>query len=258
MKKIWITSLSQDPELVQKVIIAVRDCGLAANGHFWVDDLKNMAWTQPLQELRSKETALWVVLGNAEFFQRAPVSFGLSLLALAVQSSKGIGFPILLATTGGEIGGKGLPTPLRGAVILSLGEPRLGAKVAALAHMPSKNVEAGYHLHLHPLPGIGLWFEVGPSQNWNWEGAMLGVNGGEIDFHGVGPVNGVPERATLEYPFQGMKIRLKEKEFMAWGVKNKLDSSSSYYVRIRGMPSSVLFGPYPGEDDPELHVLDLC
>lgn len=267
MKKVWISALQQDPEAVQKIIAAAQACGLSAVGHFWVDDVKRMAWSAPLEELRQKETVLWAIVAGAEELKKDTVRFGLGLLTLAVQSRKGIGFPILLISAQGKSAMDAsvmdasvidaLPTPLRAAEPLALDNPALGAKIAARAGMPGKGIEPGYHLYLHPLPGIGLWMEVGPAKDLLWQGAMVGVRGGEIDFHGIGPADSIPERCTLEYPFKGMKLRLREKEFVAWGVQNKLDGNNSYFVRIQGMPEAILFGSCPGGDEADVHVLNL-
>ncbi len=47
MKKVWITALVKDEEKIAKLMAAMKQYGLAANGHFWVDDLTHMSWQAP-------------------------------------------------------------------------------------------------------------------------------------------------------------------------------------------------------------------
>ena len=182
--------------------------------------------------------------------------FRSSLIAVSLQFKKGMGFPIMILSEEG-ISAAFLPTPLKGAEVLSLADCALGTKAAARASMPIKGIEMGYHLNIHGLPGIGLWFEVGPAGSVDWQGALFAVHAAEIDFHGVGPAGGIPERAVLEYPVKGTKLQLGEREFTAWAVRNNLDSAHSYYVRVQGEPETILFGPHTDKDDAEVHVVSL-
>lgn len=256
MKKVWITALVRDHEAVQKLMTTVKTYGLDAGGHFWVDDIKRMSWTAPLAELQAKETALWIIMGPPDQFKASTIRFGLSMIAVSMQFRKGMGFPIMILTEG-ELTADSLPTPLKGAEIHPLTGSALGTKVAARASMPVKGIETGYHFNVHGLPGIGLWFEIGPAGVLDWQGALFGVHGAEIDFHGVGKSGGIPERAVLEYPVKGMKIELGDREFTAWAVQNRLDGASSYYIRVQGEPDTIIFGPYTGDDEAEMHVISL-
>ncbi len=256
MKKIWITALDRDFEAVQKLMTTLKSYGLDAGGHFWVDDIKRMSWTAPLEELQAKETALWIIMGLPDQFKASTIRFGLSMIAVSIQFRKGVGFPIMVLTEG-ELPADSLPTPLKGAEIHLLTGPALGATVTARASMPVKGIETGYHFNVHGLPDIGLWFEIGPAGALDWQGALFGVHGAEIDFHGVGQAGGIPERAVLEYPVKGMKIKLGDREFTAWAVQNRLDGASSYYIRVQGEPDTIIFGPYTGDDEAEMHVISL-
>jgi len=258
MKKIWITALDNDQQAVQKLMTTLKAYGLDVNGHFWVDDLARMAWSEAAGELLAKETALWIIMGKAESFQDIAVRKGLSLLAMSIQSSRGHGFPIFVLPFPGEMTADLLPIPLRGAEIFSLASASVGPKVVAAANLPLKAVETPYRLNIHALPGIGLWFEIGPAKGIEWGGALFGVCGAEIDAHGVGPAKGIPERAVLEYPIKGMKVRFGEDEYTAWALQNRLDEGSSYYVRVKGTPEKILFGPYAESNEAEVSVLSLC
>ena len=258
MKKVWITALARDEEKIAKLMAAMKQYGLAADGHFWVDDIQHMSWQAPAEELLKADTALWIIVGTPENLQTPSVSFGLSLLASKVFASKGQASPVIFAPPAEATGEFEMPTLLKGAEVIALSSPSLGVKAVALANTPQKKIEKDYHLNVHGLPGIGLWFEVGPSSVADWQGALFGVHGAEIDFHGVGPANGVPERAVLEYAQKGLKVQLGEDEFTAWAVQNHLDAGTSYYIRVQGMPDRLIFGPYSSTDDAEVHVVRLC
>ncbi len=259
MKKIWITALDKDEQEVQKLMATLKSYGLGVDGHFWVDDLTKMAWDSALEMLSAKDTALWIILGKADQYEMSSICQGLSLLALSVQHRRGVGFPILLVSTKGDIDTGRLPTPFKGADMLPPGLAALGPKIVALANKPVSSINPGYRLNLHPIPGIGLWFEVGPPEGGlGWPGAMFGVHGADIDFHGVGPADGIPEKAVLEYAMKGMKIRLGEDEFTAWAVQNNLSAGSSYYVRLKGTPDKIIFGVFAAGDEAEVHTIALC
>ncbi len=257
MRKVWITALEKEEAQVQKVMGTVKQYGLAPDGHFWLDDLKRMAWDGALAPLTAKDAALWIILGGPSW-QTSSVRQGLSLLALAVAQQKGLGFPILLLSSGDFPDLTELPTPFRAAEIVSLTAATLGPKIAALASRPAAAVTTSYRLSIHALHGIGLWFEVGPAPGGlPWEGAMFGVHGADIDVHGVGPANGIPARTVLEYALKGMKAQVGADEYIIWAARNRLDEKLSYYVRVQGVPEKLLFGPYAETDDAEAHIVSL-
>ena len=202
MKKIWITSLAKDERKIQQLMTTLKSYSMPLDGHFWVDDLKKMAWSNVIEPIMQKEVALWVILADKASLEVATIRKGLSLLAMVVQHGKGVRFPVLILSLEGDLTSDKLPVLLKGADILPLSTPTLGAKVVALANVPVQKIDAGYRITLHPLGGIGLWFEVGPSGDIDWPGALFAVNGAEIDFHGIGPADGIPERSTLEYPLK--------------------------------------------------------
>jgi hypothetical protein len=255
MKKVWITALERDDEKTGKLMIMLKQYGLDVNGHFWIDDVGHMAWNTPSDELLKDETALWIVMGSPENFKILSVNYGLSLLAVRIFAGKGQGFPIVVILTANEKDECILPTLLRGAEIYSLSNPSLAAKVVSAANMPAKNIEKDYYLDVHAFAGIGIWFEIGPSQGHEWNGAVFGVHNGDVNFHGTGARGKLPERSVLEYPARGIKIRFDEKEFISWGVRNHLDAGSSYYVRVDGTPDDMLFGPYPDGGSAEAYII---
>lgn len=256
MKKIWITSLVRDEKLVGGLMATARKYGLDANGHFWLDDLKNMAWQGPSENLLDANTGVWMILGSEKEMLIPSVRYGLALLTLSLQSKKGYGFPILWGSTDGSLKGEALPTPLRGAEIVPAADASLGAKLVARAHMTAPKVETEYRLDVHANPGYGVWMEVGPRKGDAWTGSLLGVHQGEIDAHGVGEAGKLPVKCVLEFPMKGLKVKLGQNEYNAWAVQNVLDDKSSYYVRVKEVPKGMLFGPLTQGEEGEAHVIE--
>jgi hypothetical protein len=256
-KKVWITSLSKNEEQVKTMMGLVQKYGLQPEGHFWVDDVKKMAWLAPKDNLIDPETSLWMILGSEKDIGTDSVCYGLALLAITVQAQKSNGFPIMWICTEGEVTPDKLPTPLNGADIFDVSNPSLGAKLTVKANAAPKKVPLEYRLDLHANVGFGLWFEIGPVSGQEWTGALLGVDGAEINFQGVGSAGKLPDKAVLEYPIQGMKLELRDKEYTAWAVKNKLDENNSYYARVEGMAKSILFGPFSEDEQADVYTVDL-
>jgi hypothetical protein len=256
MKKIWITSLSSDETKVQKIMAMAKKYALDANGHFWLDDLKKMAWLGPREELIKDDIALWLILSSDTDLASASVRYGLSMLALSMQGVRGHGVPVIFLHEGQVPSIDTLPTPFQGAEIFVIDNPAIGAKLVAKANVPLKKVAVDYRFDIFAMPQLGQWFEVGPVDS-TWKGVMFGVFGAEIDAHGVGPSGKLPEKSVLEYPMQGLQVAVGDDEHTAWAVQNELDGGSSYYVRVQGEPQSILFGPLAEEDDADVYILKL-
>lgn len=257
-KSIWMTSLGRSENTVKKLYGKIGSYGLEVKGHFWEDDLGKMAWIGPREELLKPETAAWVVVGSREELSSPSIRYGLSALSITVQAQRGAGFPVMLLHPRGEAVDAGtLPTPLRSMEPLPADDPGLGPKLVAKAHAPAKAAPPReYRLDVYGNPQIGQWFEVGPNDG-TWKGAMLGVCGAEIIFHGVGPSGMLPSRSTLEYSVRGMKIDFGEKQYVAWAVQNEIGPRTSYFAKVSGAPDSLLFGAYAAGDDAEVYVATL-
>ncbi len=256
-KKIWLSALKCPEEMVQSVIGKLQSYGLAADGHFFEDDLGKMTWAAPRRQLLNSSISMWLLLSSAESLRQPSFRYGLAMLALAVQAERGLDFPIIILQTEGEaIHPDTLPTPLANARILPLGGDSYAAKLVAIAHTPVQYVQPGYRLDVYGIPNIGQWFEVGPLDS-NWQGAIFGVSNGEITLHAVGPAGQLPEKSVLNYPQQGLQIAMGDCEFTAWGVQNELDSSSSYYLKIEGTPEKIMFCPYSSEEETEAYIVTL-
>lgn len=259
MKTFWLTSLGAYQDVVNGLMSKMKTYGLKVNGHFWEDNLKQLAWMAAKDNLTDSTTSFWAILGSEEELLSPDLRYGLSLLAIITQAKRGLNFPIVILQTHGTlIPTDQLPTPLKGADILLLSDSGIGAKLVAKAHQTSQPISHEYFIDIYGDAHIGQWFEIRPF-NSTWLGAMFGVHGGEIAFHGVGPFGELPSKSILNYPMKGLRLDLKGKEYIAWAVKNKLDAETSYYVKIDGFPDSILFGPFPteGEDEADVHVLEL-
>lgn len=256
MKRIWITALDKDEAGVQRLMASVKNYGLAAGGHFWVDDLAKLAWAGAKEELAHPDTGAWVILASPGTLAKPQVRQGLALLALDRQSRKGA-LPIFLVGHDAPPATEGLPTPLRTATACKLEDPALPVKLVAAANRPQAPNGADYRLALYPTQGLGLWFEVGPAPDHTWSGALFGASAGAIDAHGVGPKGRLPDRCTLEFPMKGLQLDLGGAVHTAWAVRNALDADASYYLRVADLGGSIVFGPFPEGDAADLYRIQL-
>ena len=257
VKTVWLSSLGSSEETVKNLISQLQTYGLEVRGHLWEDDLEKMAWAQARDELIKPEVTLWLILASNENLFTPSVRYGLSLLAITIQAKRGLSFPIVILLTQGEASSsETLPTPLKGVDVLSLADPGMAAKLVGKVHSPVKEVSSEYRLDTYGMPQIGQWFEVGP-MNSTWSGAMFGVAEGEILFQAVGPRGSLPDQSVLHYPLKGLKLSLGEKEYIAWAVQNEIDPKTSYFVKVEGLPSSILFGPYSSQEAAEVYVLTI-
>ncbi len=255
-KGCWITILEKDEDKGRILFESVRRFGLAADGHFWSDDLETFAWTSAIPNLTHPNCGVWVIAGTLESFRTPSIRYGLSLLAIAVQSQRGQGFQILLIPDADGLTADALPTPLRDAMILPAATAP-GAKIIARANLPIKPVTLPYRLNIFALSGLGQWFEIGPASGCQWTGAMFGIDSGEILAHGVGEDGRLPEKTILNYPMQGLKLQLGEQELTAWAVANPLTENQSYFVKITGYPTTLLFGELSETDDASMFRVQL-
>lgn len=257
MKTVWVTALAKDEARVQQVMGQLKTYGLSPNGHFWIDNLEKMAWMGARDEMKNSKASLWLVLASEKELVKPSVRYGLSLMALSTYASNGTGFPVVFLSSGKEtVAPATLPTPLRGATVLSDATPAWQAKLVAQVNKPQAQVSQDYRLDVYGDPNLGQWFEVGPSQG-AWTGALFGVAGAEITFHAVGAKGKLPERTVLEYEQKGFELTLGDRKFTAWAVKNVVDASQSYFIRVKGQPASLLFSQYAEGQEADVFTLQL-
>jgi hypothetical protein len=255
MKKVWLSSLIHDQKNIQDIMLGLKPYKVEVDGQFWVDDLTKMAWANTHEQIIAQDIGLWIIISDNVSLAKNSIRNGLAALALMVQADKGVGFPIMVLTTDGPIDASTFPTALQNAQILAFNTPSLPVKIVAKLNTPVINPDLGYRINFHPLRELGLWIEVGPTKPAEWSGVILGVDGAEINFQTLGDARNLPEHATLEYPKQGLKIKLGDTEFSAWAIQNKLDSSKSYFARITALPKQILFGAYTEEDETDVYVV---
>ena len=87
MKNIWMTALAKEQVSAVTITGIAAQYGLHADGHFWSNDLKNMAWTAVRDKLREKDISLWVIAGGAEDLL-PETRYGLTLLCLSIRAER--------------------------------------------------------------------------------------------------------------------------------------------------------------------------
>lgn len=258
-KRVLITLLDDNEGLARLLCQDVAKVALEPVAHLWTDDLVSMAWASVGPELCRVECRLWIIAGTTARFADSATRQGLALAALMAQAVHGKDFPILLSPSAGTVDVNTLPTPLRGAESIKTG---LGAKAAIRAAAP-RGFAGDYRLNVHALHRVGLWLEVGPTRD-PWDGALLGCSGTDAEgkpvtptAHGVGQAGTIPATSTLHYPVQGIHLDAGDVRCEAWGLKNALPPSESYYVRLSGTPEKLVFGAFPDSGDAELFTLNM-
>ena len=254
-KQLWLTSLTSDRSIPSAVSAKLGPYGFDVAGSLWNDDIEHMGWMDARDMLINPSLAGWLVLTSPEEQAKPSVRYGLSLLALSVAARRP-GVPLFLVSTGAALTIAELPAALLGAHLLSFEEPALCAKIVAKTSVPASPRQPEYRIDILGDPQLGQWFEIGPAQG-SWKGAIFGVCGGEITFQAVGPASALPKTAVLNYPMQGIQLTLSEQEFIAWGVQNEVERGTSYFAKVKGMPETLVFGPFPEDDQPELFTLQL-
>ena len=254
-KRVLISLLEENDGLAQLLGRELAGAGLAPSIHAWDADLPKMGWAAPAKELASCHA--WVIAGQQNSFADPATRKGLALAALVAQSVHGNAFPILFSPASGAIDPASLPTPLQGGESVAKG---LGPKAAVQANTV-KALHPEYRLVPYALYELGLWFEVGPARE-PWQGAFFACGAADSDkavpsSHGVGPAGCIPQRSTLQYPVQGMKLTMAGLDCEGWGVKNQLSPATSYYARTMVCPDLLVFGEFPDSDEADLMTISL-
>ena len=139
MKTFWLTSLESSRDIVNDLMSKMKTYGLKVEGHFWKDDLEQMAWMAPIEDLTDLKMSFWAILGSEKEFLSPDIRYGLSLLALATQAKRGVDFPVIIIQTQGDLlSTDQLPTPFKRANILLSSDSGLGSKLVTKAHGTAK------------------------------------------------------------------------------------------------------------------------
>ena len=258
MKTVWISALTENQPRVAAVSEHLKKYGLQCQGHFWADAPEKLGWRVALTALLEARADVWLVLADDIEMAKPGVRYGLSLMAAALRQAKGAGFQIVLLWNSPAPPPEKLPQLLQQATVVEEVAASWAAKIVAKANMPGKAAAPDYRLDIQGDERLGQWFEIGPREGL-WQGVVLGVHGGgaEINFQAVGPKGVLPEKTTLEFAQQGLKIQAGSREFTAWAVRNEVSSDLSYFARIKGCPEAILFMPYADDSDVSATVLGL-
>ncbi len=258
MKNVWISALTENQPRVSAVTAVLKQYGLNCTGHFWADAPEKLSWRAAMTALLDARADLWLVLADDPEMAKPGVRYALSLMAASLRQVKGPGFQIVFLWNSPAPAVDHLPQLLQSATLAEESAASWAAKVVAKANMPGKAAAAEFRLDIQGDERLRQWFEIGPVEG-SWNGVMLGVTGegAEINFQAIGPKGQLPEKTTLEYAQEGLKIQAGNREFTAWAVRNKVDSASSYFARIRGCPDAILFMPYADDSDVSATILSL-
>ena len=264
MKTVWITAFNKDRDAarVSAASQLLARYGLAAQGHFWVDESAKLAWRVGLDALDGARADLWLILADADDMAKSSVRYGLSLFAVCLREARGADFPMVVSSPSG-MDADILPAQLQSVMMLTENSAAWPAKIVARAHFSAANPATSgeardYRFEVIGEEQIGQWFVIGPRAG-EWNGIMFGVHGGDakIDFQAVGSRGALPEKTVLEYAQQGLTLQAGGREFSAWALRNRIDASASYYARVRGTPDAVLFMPYAENDAADATMVQL-
>jgi hypothetical protein len=151
-----------------------------------------------------------------------------------------------------------VPPMLGHATVLVESNAAWPAKIVARANMAKAGEALDYRVEVVGEEQLGQWFALGPRAG-EWSGVVFGVHGGgaTIDFQAVGPRGKLPEKTVLEYAQEGLTLKVGEREFIAWAVRNRLGPDDAYYARVKGTPESILFMPYTEDSEASATILPL-
>ncbi len=257
MQKKILASLLEKDDPTRALLAKLANYGLEPAAHNWEIDNQKMAWIGIKDALLDPSTAAWIIAGPAQRLANSDIRYGLSMVALSLMAAKKPGIPVIILLTGREtLEPRSLPTALRQATILPLAEAT-PAKIVAKVHTPVQPQPHEWFLEMVGDEKLGQWFALRPSAG-RWEGVIFGVCGAEINFQAVGPAGGLPEKAVLNYPMQGLKLTHGDREYTAWALRNRIDPQQAYYVKVAGCPTSLVFGPYSEGGQTELYVVELA
>lgn len=249
-KKVFVTAMEHDEAQVKAIFDKISSYGFAVDGHFWNYDEKELTKEIPSVELES--SAAWVIVASNKIEPRAMI--GLSLTILTLKNFSKVRVPILVIGDQQE-----LPPLLSYAEFCSI--TTIGAKLAAKTAIKKNWPAEDFRICAHNQAGVGFWLEVGPAKG-TWNGILCGASQEQMatmDFQAVGNKGMLPERSTLNYPFKNAKLTSNDVEYTACGCKNILTENDSYFVRLKGIASSIIIGEGLSDDDlMECYVIKLA
>lgn len=273
MKTVWITALAKDKDRVGAAAASLKRYGLQSQGHFWLDEPDKATARVAFDAMLAARADAWLILVDAESLALPGVRYGLSLLAASLAAERGAPIPLACLWPAGSApesaGAGGLPALLQSAMTFVEGNASWPVKiVAATARRDDSQGLAplgDYRMTLWGDENIGQWLEIGARSQTlagfafgiSGDPAQAGVPAASIVFQAVGPRGGLPEKTVLEYAQQGLQMKVGERDFTSWAVRNTIEPDQSYFVRITGCPAALICMPYPEGDDVEATVIEL-
>lgn len=258
-KKLWISALCKDEARIAKLNGGLRKYGFDASGHVWLDEADKLAWRVAYDELQKLKTDYWLILADPESLAKPGVRYALNVMTFAMRRDRQDVLPIILL--GAESMRAQLPIALQSVKIIDDNAAGWEAKIVASTLRPPAPDHLPYRIDVYGDDKIGQWFEIGPTEG-TWSGVIFGAAGDNVSltFHAVGPAGKLPEKTILEYAREGMKIEAGGKAYTAGSVRNRIDTDTSYFVRVKGLPDSLLVMPDESgaeTDAPEAYLVNL-
>jgi hypothetical protein len=246
-KKVWITALNKDEGRISQFNSALRRYGFDLKGHIWLDENDKLAWRVAADEFLSTGAEYWFILADQTTLSKPSIRYGINLMASCLENKKQGAVPIFIF--GKELLSELLPAQLRGAIMLDDADLGWEAKVVTKTlRLPSPALPS-YHFDGFGTEHVGQWFELGPiGADEVWKGLIFAVSGvdAEIVFQAVGPSGLLPQKTTLNFPRQGLKMKVGERDYLGWSLQNLISANESYYAKVTGSPTSLLFIPNEG------------
>lgn len=255
-KKLFVSLLADDQALSDVIGKTAATYQVETSGIVWREEPGKPIWGEVASMILKNDSQGWLVAGRgADWLVDPERRAHISLAALKVAALMGPSFTFFRMI---DPDPETLPLPLAASVAVDKAKfgPRL---VAKLGVKPKDAAAPEYRFDVHPLPvGDGLVAEIGPPDGAGWTGALFAVRGGgEISHHTVGPKGTPPDRGVVEYAMKGLKLNLGGDEYTGWAVKNRLDAGTSYYVRVTGSVTGMVFGQLPDGDAADLFTVNL-
>jgi hypothetical protein len=258
-KKLWVSALSKDEQRISRFNSAIHRYGFDVAGHIWLDEPEKLAWRAAYDEFQKRKTNYWVILADEASLKSPGIVYALNLMSFAMRRDLNDVLPVIVM--GQESLREKLPNALKHVKIIDDNAPGWEAKlVANTLRLPAAD-PLPYRIDVYGDEKIGQWFEIGPTVD-AWSGVIFGASGKDVSltFHAVGPAGKLPEKTTLEYAREGIKIEAGGEAFEANSVRNQIDPATSYFVRVKGQPESLLIMPDESgaeAEAPEAYVIRL-
>jgi hypothetical protein len=241
-KKLWVSALSKDEARIAKLNTALRKYGFDIAGHIWLDESDKLAWRAAYDESQKRKTDYWLILADAESLQKAGIRYALNLMTYAMRRDRDDVLPVLML--GAESLREQLPAALCDTKIINDAAAGWEAKIVANTLKAPAAQPLPYRIDIYGDDKIGQWYEIGPKGE-DWAGLVFAVagEGAALTFQAVGPEGKLPDRTTLEFAREGIKLDVAGTAYTGGSVRNRVSSKESYFARIKGRPTSLLIMP---------------